>query len=138
MLAPLAITTPIAERRLAALAHEEVGRVLEAARHGRDVAEAEDAPVRLDRRLGDGPRPVERAGDAHRHALRAGLDGAGRHDGVLAGERIEQGLRRDAEGRELGVAELDEDLLVLHAVEVDLGHARHAAGAAGAAPRRPP
>ena len=53
-----------AERRLAALAHEIVGRILEAARHGGDVAEAEGAPVRLDRRLGDGLRAVERAGDA--------------------------------------------------------------------------
>ena len=42
-----------------------------------------------------------------------------------SGKRIEERLRRDAEGRELGVAELDEDLLVLHAVEIDLGDARH-------------
>ena len=76
-------------------------------------------------RLGDRPRAVERARDAQRDALRAGLDRAGRHDRVLLLQRIEQGLRRNAEGRELGVAELDEDPLVLHAVEVDLGDARH-------------
>ena len=72
-----------AESRLPALAHEVVGRILEAARDGRDVAEPEGAARRLDRRLGDGPRAVERAGDAERDALGAGLDRAGRNNGVL-------------------------------------------------------
>ena len=49
---------------------------------------------------------------------------AGR-DVVLLGERIEQRLRRDAERRQLGVRELDEDPLVLGAVEIDLGDAGH-------------
>jgi hypothetical protein len=34
-------------------------------------------------------------------------------------------LRRDAERCQLGVREFDEDALVLGAVEIDLGHARH-------------
>ncbi len=39
--------------------------------------------------------------------------------------RVEQRLRPDAERRQLGVRELDEDALVLGAVEIDLGDAGH-------------
>ena len=92
---------------------------------GRDIAEPEHPAVAFDRRLRHRLDAVERAGDAQRHALRGGLDRAGRHDVVLLGERIEQRLRRDAERRQLGMRELDEDLLVLGAVEVDLGDVRH-------------
>ena len=114
-----------AERGLAFLAHHEGRRIDEAVGDGGDIAEAEHAAVALDRRLGDRLGAVERAGDAQRHALRRGFDRAGRHDVVLLGERIEQRLRRDAERRQLGVRELDEDALVLGAVEIDLGDARH-------------
>ena len=92
---------------------------------GGDIAEPEHPAVAFDRRLRDRLDAIERAGDAQRHALRGGLDGAGRHDVVLLGQRIEQRLRRDAERRQLGVRELDEDPLVLGAVEIDLGDARH-------------
>src|SRR5829696_5428954 len=114
-----------AESRLPALTHEVVGGVLEAAGHGGDVAEPEGPARRLDGRLGDGARAVECAGDAERDALGAGLDRAGRNNGVLPLQGIEQRLRRNPKCRELGVAEFDEDLLVLHAVQVDLDGARH-------------
>ena len=92
---------------------------------GGDIAEPKHAAIALDRRLRHRLDAVERAGDAQRHALRGGFHRAGRHDVVLLGKRIEQRLRRDAERRQLGVRELDEDALVLGAVEVDLGDARH-------------
>ena len=114
-----------AERGLAFLAHHEGRRIDEAVGDGGDIAEPEHPAVAFDRRLRDRLDAVERAGDAQRHALRGGLDRAGRHDVVLLGERIEQRLRRDAERRQLGMRELDEDPLVLGAVEIDLGDARH-------------
>ena len=114
-----------AERGLAFLAHHEARRIDIAMGDGGDVAEPEHAAVALDRRLRHRLDAIERAGDAQRHALRRGFHRAGRHDVVLLGERIEQRLRRDAERRQLGMRELDEDLLVLGAVEVDLGDARH-------------
>jgi len=50
---------------------------------------------------------------------------ARRHGREGGGQRIEQRLRRDAEGGELGVAELDEDALVLLAQDLDLRDIRH-------------
>ncbi len=47
---------------------------------------------------------------------------AGRRDRVLLASESNSACGVDAERGELGVAELDEDPLVLHAVEVDLGH----------------
>ena len=88
---------------------------------GGDVADAEHTTVGLDRRLGDRFDAVERAGDAQRHALRRRLQDAGRHDCVLPRQRLEQLIGGDAEGRQLGVGELDEDLFVLGAVKIDLG-----------------
>ena len=114
-----------AERRLAALTHEIARRILEAARYRRDVAEAEARAAEFDRRVGDGLGAVDGAGDAQRHALRAGLDGACRDHGILLCQRIEDRLRRNSKRGELGVAEFDEDLLVLHAIEIDLGDVLH-------------
>jgi hypothetical protein len=114
-----------AERSLAALADHEVGRVLEAAGDGGDVAEAKHAPVRFYRRFGYRTLAVEGAGDAQRNALRAGLDDARRRDRILLLQGVEDRLRCDAESRELRVAELHVDLRILDAVEVHLGDAGH-------------
>src|SRR6202012_4621659 len=114
-----------ADRGFALLTHLEGRRIDETVGDGGDIAEPEHAAVAFDGRLRNGLRAVERAGDAQGYALGRGLDRAGRHDVVLFGERIEQRLRRDAERRELGVRELDEDALVLRAVDVDLGDAGH-------------
>ncbi len=54
--------------------------------------------------------------------MRRGFDHATGIDRILLGQRIEDRLWRDAERRELGVRELDIDLLVLHAVQVHLGN----------------
>src|SRR6185437_7054735 len=102
---------------------QEARRIDEAMGDGCDIAEPEYAAVALDRRLRHRLDAVERAGDAQRHALSRGFHRAGGNDIVLLGERVEQGLRRNAEGGELRMREFDVDLLVLDAVEIDLGHA---------------
>ena len=114
-----------AERGLAFLAHHKTRRIDEAMGDGGDIAEPKHPAVAFDRRLRDRLDAVERAGDAQRHPLRGGFHRAGRHHIVLLGERIEQRLRRNPERRQLGMREFDEDALVLGAVEIDLGHARH-------------
>ena len=114
-----------ADRGLAFLAGDEGRRIDEAVGDGRDIAEPEHAAIAFDRGLRNRLDAIERAGDAQRHALRGGLNGAGRRDVVLLGERIEQRLRRDAERRQLGVREFDVDAFVLGAVEIDLGDACH-------------
>ncbi len=62
----------------------------------------------------------ERAGHAQIDAVGRGVDRAAGDDGVLPGDAVEDLLRRDAERGELGVAELDEDLLRPLADDVDL------------------
>ena len=114
-----------ADRRLAFLAGDEGRRIDEAVGHGGDIAEPEYAAVAFDRGLRHRLGAVERAGDAQRHALRGGFHRAGGRDVVLLGQRIEQRLRRDAERRQLGMREFDEDTLVLVAVEINLGDTRH-------------
>jgi hypothetical protein len=126
-----------AERGLAFLAGDEGRRIDEAVGDGRDIAEPEHAAVAFDRGFRHRLGAVERAGDAQRHALRGGFHRAGGRDVVLLGQRIEQRLRRDAERRQLGVRELDEDAFFLGAVEIDLGDAGHLQAAAGACLRRP-
>ena len=67
-----------------------------------------------------------RAVDADRHALALGLDRAGRGDRVLLAHDVEDLVDRHAQHGEPRVAELDVDLLVLHAEQVDLGDVGHA------------
>ena len=86
-------------------------------------------PFGLHRHGGDRVDAGERAGDAQVDAVGRGVDRAAGHDGVLPGHAVEDLLRREAERRELGVAELDEDALRALADDVDLvdvGHAQQA------------
>ncbi len=62
----------------------------------------------------------ERAGDPQIDAVGRGVDRPAGDDGVLPRDAVEDLLRRDAERREPGVAELDEDLLRPLADDVDL------------------
>ena len=78
------------ERGLAFGADEERRRVFVAVRDVRDVAEPEGLSVGEDRRFRDRADALLRAGHAHRHALRVGLEFAGGRQRVLLGERIEQ------------------------------------------------
>ena len=63
---------------------------------------------------------LERAGDAQRQRLVAGLDRAGRPDDVLRLQRGDQRRAVDAEAGELLHREFDEDPLVLRAEDLDL------------------
>ncbi len=126
MLAPRCITRPTASAGLPPWRTRKRGGSSKPRVTVATSAEAEAASARLDRGLGDGPHAVQRAGDAQGARAARRLDHAGRRHGVLPRQRIEQRLRRNAQGRELGVAELDEDALVLRAVDVDLGDVRDA------------
>ena len=110
-----------ADGRIALLPHLEVRRIDIAMRDLCDVAQAEDTAIGLDRRFGDGLDAVKRTGHTQRHALRRGFHGTGGHDGILPGERLEDLVGGDAERRQFGIGELDVDLFVLRAVEIDLG-----------------
>ena len=92
-----------------------------------DVAEAEEPPVRADRDLADLLDRVEGAARAQVDAVAGGLEEAGRRDRVLRSQGLLTTVCSvDAERGELGVGELDPDLLVLQADQVDLGDVRHA------------
>ena len=115
------------EGRLAAFAHDEGRRVLVAALDRGDVAEPEYAAVRLHRHGGDGFGAGEGAGDPHIDAVRRCIDGSAGDHGVLLGDAVEDLLRGYAEGGELCVAELDENLLRALADDVhlvDVGYAQ--------------
>ena len=107
-------------------ANEIGGRVFVAVRNVGDVAEAEGLAIGEDRRFRHGRDALQRSGDPDRHALRLGLEFAGRRQRVLLGERIEQRLQGHAERGELGGAQFDENPLGLIAVKIDLGHVGHA------------
>ena len=129
MLAPSCIETPRPSAGLPPVRTMKLGRVLVAALHGRDVAEAEHAAVGLHRHGRDRVDAGERAGDAQVDAVGRGVDRAAGHDGVLPRDALEDLLRREAERRELGVAELDEDAFRPLADDVhlvDVGHAQQA------------
>ncbi len=115
----MATTTPTASA--AVVAHDAAGRIFVAALDGGDVAEAERGPAGFDRNFGDGGLTLEGAGDAHVNAVGAGLDRAGSRHRILARDAVENGLRRDAERRQLAMAEFDEDALLAHADDIDLG-----------------
>jgi hypothetical protein len=110
------MTTPMPDGLLALLADLEARRIGIAMRDGCDVAKAEHAAVGLDRRLRDCHDPVERTRHPQRHALGGRLDDARGHHRVLPRQRLEDLVGGDAERRELGIREFDEDLFVLGSV----------------------
>jgi hypothetical protein len=114
------------ERFLALPAHLLLRRVHIAARHRGDVAEAEDAVVGADRDRAHRVERVEGARGTQVDAVAGGIEHARRRDGVLLGQRLDDLRRLDAQRGQARVGDLDEDLLVLLADEVDLGHTRHA------------
>ncbi len=113
------------KRGLAPLADHEGRRILVAALDRRDVAEPEDLPVGLDRHGRDRGGAGERTGHPHIDAVGRGVDRAAGDHRVLLGHAVEDLLGRDPEGGELGVVELDEDLLRPHADDVDLVDVRN-------------
>ena len=113
--------------RLAAFAHDEGRRVLVAALDRGDVAEPEHTAVSLHRHGGDGFGAGEGAGDPHIDTVGRGIDRSAGDHGVLLGDAVEDLLGGYAEGGELCVAELDENLLRTLADDihlVDVGNAQ--------------
>ncbi len=118
-----------AERGFAALAEHESRRVLIAALDRRDIAEAKDLPVGLDRHRRDRGHAREGAGHPQIDAIGRSIHRSAGDNGVLLGDAVEDLLGAEAEGGKLGVAELDEDLLGPLADDVDLvdvGHPQQA------------
>src|SRR5271155_4936243 len=109
------------ERGLPLGANEERRRILVAVRDFRHIAEAEGLTAGEDRGLRHRFGALLRAGHPHRQALGVGLEFAGGAKRVLLPDRIEHGLKRDAERGQFGVAELDKNAVRLIAVEIDLG-----------------
>ena len=105
---------------LAAFAHDEGRRVLVAALDRGDIAEPEHPPVRLHRHGGDGLGAGECASDPHIDAVGRRIDRSAGDDGVLLGNAVEDLLGGYAEGGELCVAELDENLLRALADDINL------------------
>src|SRR5262249_52436492 len=125
MLAPLAMTTPMPMAGLFFCRTSQLGGSTYPCVTVAMSPERKPPPVAFAGGAGDRRDPVERAGPPQRHALRRRLHRAGRHDGILPRQRAEDLVAGDAEAGELGIGELDEDLLVLRAVQVDLGDVLH-------------
>jgi hypothetical protein len=82
---------------LAVVAHGVTGRILEAARDGREISQLDDAAVSRDREVAEILLARELAADAHEHAVASRVDRARRQDAVLALEALDDRERRDAE-----------------------------------------
>ncbi len=100
-------------------------RILEAATHGREVAELDEAAARSDRHVADVVLALELAAHAHEDAVAARVDRAAREHAVLGLQALGDLQRRDAEGGETLVRELDVHALALPAEHVHLLDHRH-------------
>ena len=113
------------QRRLAVVADQEGGRILVAALDLGDIGQLERAPARYDRRVADLLEIVIGAVEADEDLRPVGVDRSGRRDRVLALERGEDVAGADAERRQPGIGELDEDAFRALAQDIDLLDARH-------------
>jgi CBS domain-containing protein len=96
------------------------------ATHLGDVAEPEQLAVRANGEVADRLDRIERTAGAQVDAVAGGLETAGGSDRVLRFEHALHVGETHAERGELGVGQLDVDLLVLAADQLHLGHVRHA------------
>ena len=116
------------QHRLSVVAHGEARRVFQAAAHLRHIAQPQQPAARRDGHFGDVTRITQAAalsiGHAHEHAVVTPFGAAIRGDRVLAGQRVDQRLRADAQRRQPCAGEFDLDLLDLAPEHVDLGDPR--------------
>jgi hypothetical protein len=108
-------------------AHARLRRIGEAAADASDVAEAEAATADREHGFADRLDAVEGPGDAQAHAVGFGFDLPGRRHRILPLQRIEHLGRHQAHGGQPRRADVDVDLFVLHADQLDLLHVRDAA-----------
>ena len=113
------------DRRLAAEAEQRRRRVGVAAGDGGDVAQPEEAVVDPEVDAAQAFLGRELAADPQADALGPGLDHAGRGDGVLRLQRLDDRLLVDAERGELAGREFEVDHLVLRADQLDPAGVRH-------------
>ena len=114
-----------ADRRLAVDAEHRLRRIGIGAPDGRDVAQPDQPAVGQEVDVEQVRFRPEGARNPERNRLVAGLELARGTDRVLRPERRDQRRPVDAEAGELRHRELDEDLLVLGADELDLRHVRN-------------
>ena len=126
LLPPDAHVDADADRRLAVDAKHLGGRVAVAVLDLGDVGQLVEAPVDPEVELGDGFRRQEGAGDVDEHVLTRRVDDAGGHHGILLGDRREHVVEVELEVGELLRREVQIDLLVLVAEDVDLADIRRA------------
>jgi hypothetical protein len=96
-------------------AHARRRRIGEAAADRRHVGDAERPIAHADGKLRIFVDRAQRTGDADLHAVAAGFEEARRHNRVLFRQRLLHRGERNAQRRQLGVGQLDPDLLVLQA-----------------------
>src|SRR4051812_13067949 len=117
------------ESGFSAGADDEARRVLVAPLDGCGVAQAEYTALRLHRHGGDRVHARKGAGHPQVDAIRRGIHRSASDHGILPGDAIEDLLWREAERRELGMAEFNEDALWPLADDihlVDVGYAQQA------------
>ncbi|MCY1512416.1 hypothetical protein D9M68_468750 [compost metagenome] len=105
---------------LAHEAHARRRRIVEAAVHVGHVADAEGAVADADGEVADVLHRVEAPGNPQLHTVAGGLEEAGGGHRVLLLQRLLHRRQRHAEGGQLGVGQVDPDLLVLQADQLDL------------------
>ncbi|MNZ67009.1 hypothetical protein D3C78_852440 [compost metagenome] len=105
---------------LAHEAHARRRRVVEATVHVGHVADAEGAVADADGEPADVVDRVEAPGNPQLHAVAVSLEEASSGDRVLLLQRLLHRGQRHAEGGQLGIRQVDPDLLVLQADQFDL------------------
>ena len=115
-----------ADRRLAVVAEHRLLRVDVAAADLGDIAQPEEPAVDAEVDRLEALFRGELARDADGDLLGSGIDGAARLDRVLRLQRLDQLGNVEPHGGELLGGELEIDLLVLRADEIDLGNVGNA------------
>ena len=113
------------QRGFAIVTDQECRRVFVTAFDLGDVRKSERTTAGGDRSVADLLQIIVGAIETHEHLWPVRVDRAGGGHGVLTLERIKDVSRADAEVREPGIGELDEDALRTLALDVDLLDARY-------------
>ena len=136
IVAALAHVDADADGRLAVDAEHLGGRVAVAALHLGDVGKFVEAPIHPQIEVGNALRRQQRAGNIDKHVLIWRVDDAGGHNRVLPGDRRQHFVEAELEIGELLRREVEIDLLVLVAKNLDLADVGHDAGTRSARSRR--
>ena len=120
IVAALAHVDADADGRLAVDTKHLGGRIAVAALHLGDVRKLVEAPVHPQVERADAIRRQQRTGDVDQHVLIWRVDDSGRHHRILPGDRRQHVVEAELEIGELLGREVQIDLLVLVAVDVDL------------------